>query len=176
MNKFRDFGFILKEVSRLYTRRFEERARALGLTLPQCKVLVYLAKNEGVSQAQLSELTEVEPMSLVRILDHMEEEGLLERRASPLDRRARSLFLRAKAKPIEDSIWSISDITRGEAFAGISTQDAAKFITVFEQIRMNVAELHPLPAPPTVVPIAERHGRVRGAPNVKQRARRGAKS
>ncbi len=112
MNKFREFGFILKEVTRLYTRRYEERARALGLTLPQCKVLVYLARNEGVSQAQLSELTEVEPMSLVRILDHMEEEGLLERRASPLDRRARSLFLRAKAKPLEDFIWTISDISR----------------------------------------------------------------
>jgi MarR family transcriptional regulator, transcriptional regulator for hemolysin len=176
MNKFRDFGFILKEVSRLYTRRFEERARALGLTLPQCKVLVYLAKNEGVSQAKLSDLTEVEPMSLVRILDHMEDEGLLERRASPLDRRARSLFLRSKAKPIEDSIWSISDTTRGEAFAGISAQDAAKFISVFEQIRINVAALMLPAAASTVVPLAERQRRVRGALSVKRRPRRGAKS
>ncbi len=168
MNKFRDFGFILKEVSRLYTRRFEQRARTLGLTLPQCKVLVYLAKNEGVSQAKLSELTEVEPMSLVRILDHMEEEGLLERRASPLDRRARSLFLRSRAKPIEDSIWSISDTTRGEAFAGISAQDAAKFISVFELIRLNVAGLEPLPAAAIVVPLAERRRRVRGGPDVKR--------
>jgi DNA-binding MarR family transcriptional regulator len=175
MNKFRDFGFILKEVSRLYTRRFEERARILGLTLPQCKVLVYLAKNEGVSQAKLAELTEVEPMSLVRILDHMEEEGLLERRASTLDRRARSLFLKAKAKPIEDSIWSISDTTRGEAFAGISAQDAARFIAVFEQIRANVAALEPLPQPASVISIAER-GRARGTLNSRPRPRRGAKS
>jgi DNA-binding MarR family transcriptional regulator len=175
MNKFRDFGFILKEVSRLYTRRFEQRARILGLTLPQCKVLVYLAKNEGVSQAKLAELTELEPMSLVRILDHMEEEGLLERRASALDRRARSLFLMPKAKPIEDSIWSISDTTRGEAFAGISAQDAARFIAVFEQIRVNAAAWEPLPAPSKVVTIADRR-RVRGAPNPKQRPRRGAKS
>jgi DNA-binding MarR family transcriptional regulator len=176
MNKFRDFGFILKEVSRLYTRRFEQRARSLGLTLPQCKVLVYLAKNEGVSQARLSELTEVEPMSLVRILDHMEEEGLLERRDSPLDRRARSLYLMPKAKPIEDSIWSISDATRGEAFAGISAQSAARFIAVFEQIRLNVVGLESLPAAPTVVPIAERQRRIRGALQVKRRQRRGAKS
>jgi MarR family transcriptional regulator, transcriptional regulator for hemolysin len=176
MNKFRDFGFILKEVSRLYTLRFEERARALGLTLPQCKVLVYLAKNEGVSQAKLSDLTEVEPMSLVRILDHMEDEGLLERRASPLDRRARSLFLRSKAKPIEDTIWSISDTTRGEAFAGISAQDAAKFISVFEQIRINVAALMLPAAASTVVPLAARQRRVRGAVSVKRRPRRGEKS
>jgi MarR family transcriptional regulator for hemolysin len=176
MNKFRDFGFILKEVSRLYTRRFEERARTLDLTLPQCKVLVYLAKNEGVSQAKLSELTEVEPMSLVRILDHMEQEDLLERRASPLDRRVRSLFLRSKAKPIEDSIWSISDTTRGEAFAGISAQDAAKFISVFEQLRVNLAGLESLPAASTVVPLAERQRRVRAPHGVRRRPRRGAKS
>ncbi len=176
MNKFRDFGFILREVTRLYTRRFEERARTLGLTLPQCKVLVYLAKNEGVSQAQLSELTEVEPMSLVRILDHMEDEGLLERRASPLDRRARSLFLRAKAKPLEDSIWSISDISRGEAFAGIPSQDAARFIAVFEQMRKNLVELESLPAASTVVPITGHRRRVRNAPNAKRRTRRGIKS
>jgi DNA-binding MarR family transcriptional regulator len=175
MNKFRDFGFILKEVSRLYTRRFEQRARILGLTLPQCKVLVYLAKNEGVSQAKLAELTELEPMSLVRILDHMQEEGLLERRASPLDRRARSLYLKAKAKPIEDSIWSISDSTRGEAFAGITAQDAARFIGVFEQIRRNVSALEPLPGAPTVVSLAPRR-RIRGASDLKHAARRGAKS
>jgi hypothetical protein len=106
----------------------------------------------------------------------MEEEGLLERRDSPLDRRARSLYLMPKAKPIEDSIWSISDATRGEAFAGISAQSAARFIAVFEQIRLNVVGLESLPAAPTVVPIAERQRRIRGALQVKRRQRRGAKS
>jgi hypothetical protein len=115
-------------------------------------------------------------MSLVRILDHMEDEGLLERRASPLDRRARSLYLRAKAKPLEDSIWSISDVTRGEAFAGIASQDMSRFISVFEQIRRNLTEWESPPAASTVVPIAGRERRVRGASSVKRRARRGVKS
>ena len=176
MNKFRDFGFILKEVSRLYTRRFEERARAFGLTLPQCKVLVYLARNEGISQAKLAELTEVEPMTLVRILDHMEEEGLLERRASPLDRRARSLFLKNKAKPLEDSIWSISDVTRAAAFDGISAQDAARFINVFEHIRMNLLAESPPAAAAMVTPVGGRQRRVGGTLGFKHRPRRGAKS
>jgi hypothetical protein len=105
----------------------------------------------------------------------MQEEGLLERRASPLDRRARSLYLKAKAKPIEDSIWSISDSTRGEAFAGITAQDAARFIGVFEQIRRNVSALEPLPGAPTVVSLAPRR-RIRGASDLKHAARRGAKS
>ena len=117
----RSFGFFIKDISRLYTRRFEERASALGMTISQCKVLVYLARNEGVSQARLCELTEIEPMNLVRILDHMQSEGWVERRADPADRRARQLFLKPKALSMIEDIWNISDTVRGGRFRGYST-------------------------------------------------------
>src|SRR6266481_2920822 len=74
----RTFGFLLKDTSRLYVERFEQRAGALGLTLPQCKALVYLADHEGISQVQLAELTDLEPMTLVRTLDCLESHGWLE--------------------------------------------------------------------------------------------------
>src|SRR5579863_7443561 len=94
------FGFLLKDVTRLYVQRFEQRAAVHGLTLPQCRALVYLANDEGISQIQLAELTDIEPMSLVRILDRMETEGLVERRPDPADRRARCLYLKPKARPV----------------------------------------------------------------------------
>src|SRR5579862_1891162 len=83
MDRYQNFGFLLKDVSRLYTRRFEDRAHALALTLPQCKALAYLAKNEGVSQKRLAELIDVDPMSLVRILDRMQADGWVERESAP---------------------------------------------------------------------------------------------
>lgn len=83
MDPHRNFGFLLKDLSRRYVLRFEQRARDLSLTLPQCKVLVRLETNEGMSQARLAELAEVEPMTMVRIIDRMEADGLLERRADP---------------------------------------------------------------------------------------------
>jgi len=43
----RTFGFLLKDATRLYVQRFEQRARRFGVTLPQCKALGYLSKNEG---------------------------------------------------------------------------------------------------------------------------------
>src|ERR1700726_3375586 len=107
-----NFGYLLKDLGRLYTRRFEERAQALQLTLPQCKALGYLARNEGVSQARLAELAEIDPMSMVRILDHMEAEGWVERRADPADRRARCLYLNARARAVLDEIWQLADDTR----------------------------------------------------------------
>jgi DNA-binding MarR family transcriptional regulator len=141
----RSFGFLLRDVSRLYVRRFEQRAAALGLTLPQCRALVYLALNEGLSQARLAELTDVEPMTLVRILDRMASDGWLERRVDPADRRARCIYLKAKAKPLVDDIWKLADLTREEAFLGVPKRQASVLIGLLDQVRSNLAILEPLP-------------------------------
>ena len=152
MNPLRSFGFLLRDVSRLYVRRFEERAAALGLTLPQCRALVHLALNEGISQARLAELTDVEPMTLVRILDRMAADGWLERRVDAADRRARCIYLKAKAKPLVADIWKLADLTREEAFLGIPAKQAAVLLGLLDQVRSNLATLEPLaPAPPALL-------------------------
>jgi len=145
LNPLRTFGFLLKETSRLYVQRFEQRAAALGLTLPQCKALVFLALHEGVSQVQLAELTDLEPMTLMRIIDRMESDGWLGRRNDPTDRRARRLYLGAKAKPLVDEIWHLVDLTRREAFAGIPRKHADLMIELLEKIQSNFASLEALP-------------------------------
>ena len=72
MDPFKTIGYLLKDVSRRYAARFEVHAEEVSLTLMQCKVLLYLSKNEGASQVRLCDLTEIEPMMMVRILDRME--------------------------------------------------------------------------------------------------------
>ena len=145
----RTFGFLLKETTRLYVQRFEQRAGTLGLTLSQCKVLIYLAKHEGVSQAQLGDLTDLEPMTLVRVLDRMESDGWLERRSDPADRRARCLYLKAKGKPLVDEIWHLVDLTRREALAGIPREHADLLIELLEKIQGNFTSLKPLQPVPS---------------------------
>jgi MarR family transcriptional regulator for hemolysin len=142
----RNFGFLLKEVSRRYAHRFEVRAAEIPVNLAQAKALVRLGKNEGVSQARLAELAEVDPMTMVRMLDRMEAEGLLERRPDPADRRARCLYLTAKAKPILDEIWRLSDEIRAEIFAGVSKAEREQFMAVLERLYDNISQL-PGPAP-----------------------------
>jgi MarR family transcriptional regulator for hemolysin len=150
LNPLRTFGFLLKETSRLYGERFEQRARALGLTLPQCKVLVYLADHEGISQVQLAELTDLEPMTLVRTLDYLESRGWLERRKDPVDRRARRLYLKPKGKPLLDDIWHLIALTRREAFAGIPRKHADLVIELLAKIHGNFTSLEPLQPMPGV--------------------------
>jgi DNA-binding MarR family transcriptional regulator len=107
----------------------------------QCKVLVHLDKNEGVSQAKLAELTDVEPMMMVRILDRMEADNLLERRPDPADRRARRLYLTRKAAPLLDEIDRISELTRNEIFAGVSKAEREAFQKVLEHVHQNACAL-----------------------------------
>lgn len=141
MNQLRNFGFLLREVSRRYALRFEQHAQAVSMKLQPCKALVYLQRNEGVSQTKLAELSSIEPMAMVRILDQMESEGLVERKPDPNDRRARLLYLTAKSKPTLDEIWRISDLTRGETFAGISKSERDIFLNVLERLHNNLNEL-----------------------------------
>jgi len=153
MERLRNFGYLLKDLGRLYTRRFEERAQALQLTLPQCKVLGHLSRNEGVSQARLAELAEIDPMSMVRILDHMEAEGWVERRDDPNDRRARCLYIKEQARTILDEIWQRADATRTEFLADLNAEECSRLIDMLERIH---ATARTLAAPPAASPALAR--------------------
>jgi MarR family transcriptional regulator, transcriptional regulator for hemolysin len=141
----RRFGFLLRDVTRLYVQRFEQHAASLGLTLAQCKALMRLADCEGVTQVRLAELTDVDPMTLVRILDRMEAEGWLERRKDPRDRRVRCLYLTNEAKPLLDDIRQLIDITWEEAFAGIPKQKSEMVMELLDTVRGNFMDLDALP-------------------------------
>ena len=144
MDEHQNLGFLLKDVSRLYTRRFEDRAQAFALTLPQCKALAYLSKNEGVSQKKLAELIDVDPMSLVRILDRMEADGWVERRPDPEDRRASSLRVTEKAKPVLDHIWQLAAETRAEALSGLANAERTVLVELLARLHANLSALKPL--------------------------------
>ena len=73
----RNLGFLLHDVARLMRKRFEQNARELGLTRSQCSVLAHLARHDGIQQGALAEILEVEPITLTRLVDRLEEMGLV---------------------------------------------------------------------------------------------------
>jgi DNA-binding MarR family transcriptional regulator len=148
MDSFKNVGYLLTDMSRRYVARFERHAEEMSLTLMQCKVLFHLSKNEGASQVRLCELADVEPMMMVRILDRMEADKLVERRPDPDDRRARRLYLTRKAAPLLAEIDRISEVTRNEIFAGVSKPDREAFLKVLEHVHENTCALEA--ATPTV--------------------------
>lgn len=140
-DRLRNFGFLVRDVSRLSAKHFQRNARELELSLPQCKVLGYLSRNEGISQARLAELTETDPMTLVRTLDRMQQDGWIERRADPADRRAHQLFLREAAKPVLQRIWKIADQARNEVLAELSSAEREQLIELLERVHRTLSSL-----------------------------------
>lgn len=100
---------LIKDLDQLLRRRFEERVRAAGIDLsrPQYRVLIFLDRNPGITQARLAELLDVEKMTVTGLLDRMEKRGWVERRRDPNDRRAYSLHLLPPARPIVDQLESM---------------------------------------------------------------------
>ena len=132
------FGFLLAEVSRRYVRRFEQRAREVQLTLPTCRVLAYLERHPGISQARLAEFTALEPMAVVRVLDRLQAEGLVRRRRDPADRRAHRLELCAPAQPVLERIRELSRRAREQVFAGVEPAERDAFLGLLEKLCDNL--------------------------------------
>ena len=116
-----NIGAMLHDVARLISRRFERRARQTGLpiTRQQARALLLIARNEGLSQAAVATMLDIEPIALVRILDRLHEEGLVERRLHPTDRRVRTLWLTPLAWGVVDRVLALHAETREAACAGL---------------------------------------------------------
>ena len=134
----RNLGFLLHDVARLMRKRFEQNARDLGLTRSQCQVLAHLARNEGIHQGALAEILEIEPITLTRILDRLEQAGLIERLLHHRDRRVRLLRLTKAAHPLIDDIFAIGALTRGEAMEGIAEEDRDRLFDILSGMKANL--------------------------------------
>jgi DNA-binding MarR family transcriptional regulator len=99
----------LVESSRLLRNYVDQRAKARGTTRAQWVVLFRLRQQEGLSQVDLAEVLELQPISLVRLLDRLVEQALVERRPDPADRRANRLYLTAKGRQLVDDLDSLRD-------------------------------------------------------------------
>lgn len=140
-------GSVISDVSRLLRRSFDARARGIGVTRPQWQVLTTLARNEGVNQGRLAELLDVEPITVCRMLDRLQEGDLVERRADPADRRSWRLFLTDKAQALLAELRPLAEAMLEEALDGIDEADRALLRETLERMRANLSRR---PAEPLV--------------------------
>jgi MarR family transcriptional regulator for hemolysin len=96
----RDLLVVLHDVARLIRTRFDQRARAFGMTRAQWVILARLSRQPGLSQNELATICEVEPITVGRLIDRLEVRGMVERRPDPTDRRVKRLHLLPAAEPV----------------------------------------------------------------------------
>lgn len=116
-------GFLLHDAARLMRRRFEARASGYGLSSAQWRLLVRVVKEAGVAQARLAELLEIEPISVSRLIDRMEEGGWIERRPDASDRRVRMIFPTARASEAYAQVKSLAGEVYATALEGLLPEE-----------------------------------------------------
>jgi len=131
-------GFMISDVSRLMRRRFDERARLMGVTRTQWRALTTLKRHEGINQGGMADLLEVEPITLSRMIDRLEEANLVERRPDPADRRAWQIFLTPKALPILDQLRVLAEGMIEAALFGLDAAQRDQLMASLATIRTNL--------------------------------------
>ena len=133
-------GAMLHDVARLMRRRFERQARQAGLpiTRQQARALLLIARHEGMSQAAIATMLDVEPIALVRLLDRLHEEGLVERHAHATDRRVRTLWLTPLGWEVVDRVLAINTEVREEACAELSPTAREALMRALTQMKSNL--------------------------------------
>ena len=133
-------GFLVHDVARLLRKRLEQRARAagIGLSRAQWQVLANIARCEGINQAGLAGILDIEPITLARLLDRLELMGFVERRLDPRDRRQRNLFLTDLAWPELERVRQLGAEVREEALAGLDAPSRQRLLEDLGGIKANL--------------------------------------
>src|SRR4051812_10310776 len=129
--------FEIGETAHALRKAFDRLAVGLGVTRAQWKVLFKLTRTPGLRQVELADLLELEPITLCRIVDRLEEAGLVQRVRDPEDRRAWRLHVTAQARPLVEKLQKIGSELVEHAFSGIDPKDIEITRRVLAQAREN---------------------------------------
>jgi MarR family transcriptional regulator, transcriptional regulator for hemolysin len=135
----RSLGFLLWDAARLLRRRFEQECRDIPMTSAQLQIIGRLKHNEGIGQAALAALLDLEPMTLSRHVDRMEAAGLVERRPDPSDRRARRLFTTEKSRALLMPMRERAVAVYEQVQAGLSEDERAALVVALSTIITNLS-------------------------------------
>lgn len=135
----RELIFQLIETSRLLHTYVDHRAKEHGTTRAQWSVLGRVRRQEGLTQVDLASQLELQPISLVRLLDRLVEQGYLERRTDKQDRRMKRLYLTDAGRIFVEELDPLGHAIRGDVLEGLSIEDMQRccdlLVGVKEQIK-----------------------------------------
>jgi MarR family transcriptional regulator, transcriptional regulator for hemolysin len=135
-----DFLFLIYDVAQLVRRHADKRARIHGMTRAQWAVLARLEREPGITQSRLAMLTDVEPITIGRLVDRLEANGLIERRPDPDDRRIWRLSLTPKSAVPLRQIAAFRRELHDEMGDGLEAPDLAVLVQCLQRMRVNLTK------------------------------------
>jgi MarR family transcriptional regulator for hemolysin len=142
----RELAFAINDVARLLRTYADHAARRFGMTRAKWAVLARLDRFEGLKQTELAEMLDLQPITLTRLLDGLAENGLIERRPDPDDRRAKRLYLTPAARPLLERLTDLGEDLMATALAGLEPAEVEAVLghltTVKENLRKALQKQH----------------------------------
>ncbi|MGH2708668.1 MAG: MarR family winged helix-turn-helix transcriptional regulator [Actinomycetota bacterium] len=127
-------AFLLSQVGVHSSRLWGERMTALGLDPRHVVLLRLVAAGEGSSQHALGEQMRLPPSRMVSFVDELEDQGLLERRSDPGDRRVRALYLTDQGRKTLDEVMRVSAEHEAQLCAGLEGAEREQLIALLSRI------------------------------------------
>ena len=134
----REFAFTIMDVARLIKTYADQRARQFGISRAQWAVLIRIERTEGLKQWELAEMLDLQPISLTRLLDRLADNGLIERRADPNDRRANRLYLKPAAKPLLEQLAALGTDMMGTVLKGLDESTIERMLKELGRVKSNL--------------------------------------
>src|ERR1700726_2672901 len=138
----RELAFTINDVARLLRTYADHQARRFGMPRAKWAVLARLDRFEGLKQNELAEMLDLQPITLTRLLDGLADNGLIERRPDPDDRRAKRLYLTPGARPLLERLTELGEDLMETALVGLNPADVngllAHLATVKENLRQAI--------------------------------------
>ncbi|HET8744271.1 MAG TPA: MarR family transcriptional regulator [Ramlibacter sp.] len=133
------FGFLVNEVSRLYSQQFDRLAREkLGLSQAQCRLLAVLAWHEGeeaLSQVELAQRLGLTAMAVATMCDRLAAAGWIERREHPGDRRVNRLHIKPSARKALEQAMQLADQLTADALSGLNAAERKQLLALLSRAR-----------------------------------------
>jgi len=134
-------GFIIGDVSRMLRTVYDRRVEPLGLTRAQWRVLARISRKEGCTQTELAAELEIEKPTLGRLVDRLQANDWVERRADENDARTKRIFLTSRAQPVLKKMYSLADHVLDGAIAGLTQEQADQPLQSLLHVKSNLSEL-----------------------------------
>jgi MarR family transcriptional regulator for hemolysin len=134
----REIAFTIMDVARMLKTYADQRARRFGISRAQWGVLVRLNRSEGLKQSELADILDLQPISLTRLLDRLAENGLIERRADPNDRRANRLFLTPAARPLLEQLAELGNDMMATVLDGLDAKTVERMLRDLGLVKDNL--------------------------------------
>src|SRR5690349_13795439 len=134
----REFPFMIMDVARLLKTYADQRARQFGISRAQWAVLIRIDRNEGLKQSELADMLDLQPITLTRLLDRLADNGLIERRADPNDRRANRLYLKPAAKPLLDRLTVLGGDMMETVLDGLTSASIERMLKELAAVKDNL--------------------------------------